>query len=100
MNIIHTYFPFPIDQQTWELNHASLRKAAIARHQAEANLPPSSNIPPSSPYIADNTLFHILSFSINDRQHHFPNKAQLNSLILLTPKPPTSFLKQTEFQSI
>jgi len=37
--------------------------------------------------------------TINNPQHHFPNKEILNSLILLTPKPPTSLLLQTVFQS-
>jgi len=38
--------------------------------------------------------------STNILQHHFSNKARLNSHIRLTPKPPSSLLKQILFHPI
>jgi len=55
--------------------------------------------PPSSSYLAFRTQYHKPSLSTNIRQHHFPSKTTLNSFILLTPDPPSSFGKQTVSQS-
>ena len=84
------FSPLPTDLLTWFANHSSLRIVEISRHHMEASRPPPNKRPPSTPYLADSTLNHILSLSSSNLQHHFPNNATLNSLILLTHKPPTS----------
>jgi len=76
----------------------SSRNLKMFSHHVEAPLLPSQIRPPSSPYVAVNTLYHKPSHSTCNLQHHFPDKAKLNSNILLTPKPSLSFPKQAEFQ--
>jgi len=70
------------------------------RHHVEVVLPPSLIFPSSSPYLATKTLYHKLPFSSLNLQHHLPIKDKLNSLILLTPKPPSSCLQQIVSQFI
>jgi len=61
---------------------------------------PAPNLPASTPYLATSTLYQNPPLSTNNLQHHLPNKAKLNSLNYLTPKPPYSFCKQIELQAI
>ena len=69
------FSPLPTNLRTWVANHSSLQRAKISRHHMKASRPPPNNRPPSTPYLADNTLNHILSLSSNNLQHHFPNSA-------------------------
>jgi len=49
-------------------------------------------------YLATKTLYQKLSLSTYILQHHLPNKARINSHVLLTPKPLTSIPKKIEAQ--
>jgi len=96
--------PSPTLLLTHDANHPSPPSSipslilTISRHQEEQLRPPSSKPPSSTPYLATYTLRHNPSSSTNNLQHHFPNKATLNSLNLLTPNPPYSFLRHREFR--
>jgi len=56
--------------------------------------------PHTRPYLAASSWNYKPSLSTNILQHHLPNNAKLNSLILLTPKLPISLSKQMDCQSI
>jgi hypothetical protein len=69
-------------------------------HQTELPLPPSAITPPTTPYLAAKIVYHKLLFSTFNLQHHLASNAKLNSIIILTPKPPFVFLEQIASQLI
>jgi len=92
--------PTPFRNQPLPLRHPPSRISHKSFHHTENNLPPLVTYPLLVPYSAANTLNHNPPLSTYRRQHYLPNKAKLNSLILLTPNPPYSLLEHTLSQFI